>query len=465
MKAEYRKGCSQRDSVEREGFARARSIDTREGMETDGVGGLLGSILCRENLNRAYKRVKSNKGAAGVDGMTVEQALPWLKEHRDELLQSLEDGTYKPLPVRRKEIPKPDGNGVRKLGIPTVIDRMLQQAIAQVIEPLFDAQFCETSYAYRPQRRASWAMNKIVSYANQGYTQVVQLDLSQYFDTLNHDLLLGLLRRRIKDERVIKLVKKYLKSGVMENGIVTATEEGSPQGGPLSPLLANIYLDVFDKEMERRNVRFVRYADDIVAFAKSKRAAMRLLESSRAYLKKKLLLKVNMDKSYTTTVYSKKFKFLGFALGKNQDGIHIRVHPKALRKCKQKLKVLTRRNRGRSVRVIMEQVKVYIRGWLGYFYIAKMKRLLTQWEEWLRRRLRMYIWKQWKKPRTKVKALCKLGIPPDKAYEWGNTRLGYWRIARSPILQCSITNERLVAAGYYDISAQYERLRKLHLCG
>ncbi|MEF9878708.1 MAG: reverse transcriptase domain-containing protein [Clostridia bacterium] len=258
-------------------------------------------------------------------------------------------------------------------------------------------------------------------------------------------------------------LKKYLKSGVMENGIVTATEEGSPQGGPLSPLLANIYLDVFDKEMEGRGVRFVRYADDIVVFAKSRRAAMRMLESCRSYLEKKLLLKVNTDKSYTTTVYSKRFKFLSFTLGKNGEGIYIQVHPKALRKCKQKLKVLTRRNRGRSVRDIMEQVKVYIRGWLGYFYIAKMKSLLMQLEKWLRRRLRMYIWKKWKKPRTKVKALCKLGIPPDKAYEWGNTRLGYWRIARSPILQCSITNERLVAAGYYELSAQYERLRKLHL--
>jgi RNA-directed DNA polymerase len=463
MKAEYRKGCSQRDNVEREGYARARSIDSREGMETDGVGGTLGSILRRDNLNRAYKRVRSNKGAAGVDGMTTQQALPWLKEHREELLQSLGEGKYKPEPVRRKEIPKPDG-GVRKLGIPTVIDRMIQQAIAQVISPRFETQFSETSYAYRPHRRAQWAMQRVVNLANQGYTYVVQVDLSKYFDTLNHDLLLGLLRKRVKDERVIELVKKYLKSGVMENGIVTTTEEGSPQGGPLSPLLANIYLDVFDKEMERRGVNFVRYADDIVVFARSKRAAERLLESCKRFLEKKLLLKVNTDKSCTTTVYSKRFKFLSFMLGKNKDGVYVRVHPKALRKCKQKLKVLTRRNRGRSVRDIMEQIKVYIRGWLGYFYIAKMKRTLQNWEEWLRRRLRMYIWKQWKKPRTKVKALQKLGIPPDKAYEWGNTRLGYWRVAHSPILQRSITNERLVAAGYYEISVQYERLRKLHLC-
>ena len=463
MKAENRKGCLQRDSVEREGYARARSIDGREGMETDGVGGTLGSILCRDNLNRAYKRVRSNKGAAGVDGMTIEQALPWLKEHREELLQSLGEGKYNPKPVRRKEIPKPDG-GVRKLGIPTVIDRMIQQAIAQVMSPRFETQFSETSYAYRPHRRAQWAMQRVANLANQGYAYVVQVDLSKYFDTLNHDLLLGLLRKRVKDERVIELVKKYLKSGVMENGIVTATEEGSPQGGPLSPLLANIYLDVFDKEMERRGVNFVRYADDIVVFARSKRAAERLLESCKRFLEKKLLLKVNTDKSYTTTVYSKRFKFLSFMLGKNKDGVYVRAHPKALRKCKQKLKALTRRNRGRSVRDIMEQVKVYIRGWLGYFYIAKMKRILQDWEEWLRRRLRMYIWKQWKKPRTKVKALQKLGIPPDKAYEWGNTRLGYWRIAGSPILQRSITNERLVAAGYYDISMQYERLRKLHLC-
>lgn len=465
MKAENQvKGCPQRDSVEREGYAGARSIGAREGQERGGAGDLLESILDRENLNRAYKRVRSNKGAPGIDGMTIEAALPWLQEHREELLDSLRGGTYKPNPVRRKEIPKADG-GVRKLGIPTVVDRIIQQAIAQRLQPIFESRFSEGSYGYRPGRSGQMAMRKAAEYAGQGYIYAVEIDLSKYFDTLNHELLMNLLRQGIKDERVTKLVKKYLKSGVMENGVLQKTEEGSPQGGPLSPLLANIYLNEFDREMERRGVKFVRYADDMVLFAKSLRAGKRLLETSRSHLEGKLKLKVNAEKSRAVSVYSRKFKFLGLALGKNGSGIFIRVHPTALRKCKQKLKTLTRRNRGRNVRQVMDEVKTYIRGWLGYFYIAKMKRTLEAWNMWLRRRIRMYIWKQWKKPRTRVKALRKLGISPDQAYQWGNTRLGYWRVAGSQILNCSITDEKLAQAGYYDFPVQYEHLRKLHLCG
>lgn len=244
---------------------------------------MLGSILDRDNLNKAYKRVRGNKGAPGIDGMTIEDALPLLREHREELLRSIEDGTYKPNPVRRKEIPKPDG-GVRKLGIHTVVDRVIQQAIAQRIQPIFESGFSESSFAYRPGRRVQWAINRVANYARQGYTFALQLDLSKYFDTLNHERLMNLLRQRIKDERVTKLVKKYLKSGVMENGVVREPNEGSPQGGPLSPLPANIYLNEFDWEMERRGVKMVRYADDIVLLAKSMRAAKRLLETASRYL-------------------------------------------------------------------------------------------------------------------------------------------------------------------------------------
>ena len=465
MKAENQEmGCPQRDSVEREGYAGARSIDAREGEENSGAGGLLEGILDRDNLNRAYKRVRSNKGAPGIDEMTIEEALPWLQEHREELLDSLRNGTYKPSPVRRKEIPKPDG-GVRKLGIPTVIDRVIQQAAAQKLQPIFESRFSDGSFGYRPGRSGQKAMKRVTKWAGQGYTYAVQLDLSKYFDTLNHELLMSLTRKRIKDERVTELVRKYLKSGVMENGIIQKTEEGSPQGGPLSPLLANIYLNEFDWEMERRGVRFVRYADDIVLLARSQRAAKRQLESSRRYLEGKLKLKVNTEKSRAVSVYSREFKFLGLALGKNGNGIFIQAHATALRKCKQTLKQLTRRNRGRNVRQVMEEVKTYIRGWLGYFYIAQMKRMLEAWNMWLRRRIRMYIWKQWKKPKTRAKALRQLGISPDRAYQWGNTRLGYWRVAGSQILKCSITDEKLVLAGYYDFPAQYEHLRKLHLCG
>jgi len=413
MKAENRgnEGFLQRESVEHQGYAEARSTDRSEGKERDGASDLLEAILDRDNLNRAYKRVKSNHGAAGIDGMSVEEALPWLKEHREELLQSIRDGSYEPSPVRRKEITKPDG-GVRKLGIPTVVDRVIQQGIAQKLQNIWEPQFSDSSYGYRPKRSGQQAIEKVKEYAEEGYRYAVSVDLSKYFDTLNHELLMNLLHRKIQDMRILRIIKKYLKSGVMENGVVSKTEEGSPQGGPLSPLLANIYLNEFDWEMCGRGVKTVRYADDIVVFAKSKRAAERLMESSRKYLE-------------------------------------------------GKLKLLTKRNRGRNVRRVMAEVKVFIRGWLGYFHVADMKRTMKSWDEWLRRRFRMYIWKQWKKPRTKVANLRKLGIPADKAYQWGNSRLGYWRIAGSPVLACSITNERLATAGYFSILNCYE---SLHLC-
>lgn len=466
MTAKYRKGCLQRDSVERQEYAGAPSAGNQEGREQDGAEFLLEQILDRDNLNRAYKQVKRNHGAPGIDGMTVEEALPWLREHREEFLQSILDGRYRPSPVRRKEIPKPDGGGVRKLGIPTVIDRIIQQAIAQRLQPIYEPLFADGSYGYRPKRSAQQAIRRVQEYAKQGYTHAVEIDLSKYFDTLNHELLMNLLRKQIRDKRVLELIKRFLKSGVMENGVICRTEEGSPQGGPLSPLLANIYLNEFDQEMESRGVKVIRYADDIVVLARSQRAAKHLLESCQKYLEGKLKLKVNAQKSKAVSILAKKkFKFLGFCLGKNGSGIYIRAHRTSLLKAKKKLKELTRRNQGQNVRKVMEHVKVFIRGWLGYYYVADMKRTLQSWNEWLRRRFRMYIWKQWKKPRTKVANLKKLGIPENKAYQWGNTRLGYWRVADSPILKCSITNEKLARAGYYDFPALYEQLRKLHSCG
>ena len=461
MNAENRgeAGCPWRDSAEHEEEMGAQSVGSQEVKEQDGAD-LLERILSRENLNRAYKRVRANKGAPGIDGMTVEQALPWLREHREELLETIRQGEYKPQPVRRKEIPKPDG-GVRKLGIPTVVDRIIQQAIAQQLTPIYEPLFSDLSYGYRPGRSAQDAMGKVKEYAEKGYTQAVLVDLSKYFDTLNHELLMNLLRKDIHDKRVMELIKRYLKAGVMENGLLVKTEEGSPQGGPLSPLLANIYLNEYDKEMGRRGVPVIRYADDIVVLAKSERAAERLLESTRRYLEGKLKLRMNMEKSKVVSVYSRRnFKFLGFALGKGKDGVYIRAHAKSLKKAKARLKELTSRSQGGNVRKVMENVKVYIRGWLGYFRIASMKTTMQRWDEWLRRRLRVYIWKQWKVPSARIRNLMKLGIPKYYARKWGYVK-AYWNVAGSPVLERSITNERLARAGYYSLSDRYE---SLHLC-
>lgn len=462
MKAEYRKetGCLQRDSAEHEGYAGAQSIGNQEVKEPDGAD-LLEKILDRNNLNRAYKRVKANKGAPGIDGMTIEDALPWLREHREELLDSIRQGKYKPQPVRRKEIPKPDG-GVRKLGIPTVIDRIIQQAIAQQLVPIYEPLFSDGSYGYRPGRSAQMAIQKVKEYAEQGYTSAVLVDLSKYFDTLNHELLMNLLRRNIHDKRVIELIKRYLKAGVMENGLLVRTREGSPQGGPLSPLLANIYLNEYDWEMAKRGVPVIRYADDIVVLAKSPRAAQRLLESTQRYLEGKLKLKMNTEKSKVVSVYSiRNFKFLGFALGKGKNGVYIRAHAKSLKKAKAKLKELTSRSQGRNVRVVMEKVKIYIRGWLGYFGIASMKTTMQEWDGWLRRRYRCYIWKQWKKPRTRAENLMKLGIPEWQAWSVSNCRKAYWHMAKNGHVQRAISKERLALAGCYSILDRYE---SVHLC-
>lgn len=453
-------GCPQRDSTECKGYAGAQSADQPENGER-AVGGprLLEKILDRSNLNSAYKRVKANKGAPGADGMTVEEALPWLKEYGRELTESIQAGKYKPDPVRRKEIPKPDG-GIRKLGIPSVKDRIVQQAVAQKLMPIYEPIFAEGSYGYRPGRSAQDAIFKIRGYSDEGYEWAVLLDLSKYFDTLNHEKLLNLLRKEVKDERVIQLIKRFLTSGVMENGVVMRTGEGSPQGGPLSPLLANVYLNEFDHEYEGRGVPVIRYADDIVLLCKSERAAGRLLESSIRYLEGKLKLKVNREKSHIAKVNAtKKFKFLGFAFGKGKDGLFIRVHKKSLLKAKNKLRELTRRNRGRNVRQVMAEVKRYMQGWLNYYAIASMKKTMAEWNGWLRRRFRMYIWKQWKKPKTKYRNLLKLGIPEKYAWMTAMSRRGYWFVAGTTSVGRAISNERLVSAGYLDLSLAYESIQ------
>ena len=456
-------GYPQEDSAEHKGPKGACSTATRDADEMAGTG-LMECILDRNNLNRAFKKVKANKGAPGIDKMTIEEALKWIQEHRTELIESIRNGKYKPQPVRRKEIPKENGK-VRLLGIPTVIDRIIQQAVTQVLTPIFEAVFADASYGYRPRRSAQQAIKKVVEYANEGYKWVVSIDLSKYFDTLNHDLLLNMVREQVKDERVIQLIKKFLKAGVMENGIVLPTEEGSPQGGNISPLLANIYLNKFDQLMAERGVREIRYADDIILLAKSQRAAQRIMENAREFLEGKLKLTMNADKSRVVSVYSaKEFKYLGFAVGKDKNGAYVRVHAKSLAKAKAKLRQLTKRNQGRAVRDVMAKVRLYITGWLGYFGIACIKRTMMEWDRWLRRRFRCYIWKQWKTISKREKSLRKLGVDKEKAHAYACTRKGYWAVSGSPIMNTTVTNERLDKAGYPSLlQCYYARRERLLL--
>ena len=431
------------------------SVARLETERQDGAENLLEVIFDRNNLNKAYMKVKKNGGSAGIDGMTVDEMLPYLKKHREELINALQNGKYKPKPVKRVQIPKPDG-GKRNLGVPTVIDRMIQQAIVQVLQPIYEPLFSENSYGFRPKRSTHQAINKALEYYNEGYTQVVDIDLAKYFDTVNHDILIDMLREQVKDERVISLIRKYLKSGVMINGLISPTTEGTPQGGNLSPLLSNIYLTAFDKLLESRGHKFVRYADDCNIYVKSRRAAERVMTNCVKFLEGKLKLKVNQQKSQVGSPL--KLKFLGFSLYKTRNKAGIRPHGKSIKRFKDKIRELTSRKQARSVEFILKRVKKYTTGWLGYYSIADMESKIKSLNEWLRRRIRQIYWKQWKKVSAKFNNLKKLGIDKQKAWEWANSRKGYWRISSSHILHMSLTNEYLVSVGYDDILQRYKVL-------
>lgn len=417
--------------------------------------GLLEQILSPTNLNQAYKRVKSNKGSGGVDKMEVESLGDYLACHKYDVIQSIMEGTYRPNPVRRVEIPK--GNGkMRMLGIPTVVDRVVQQAITQVLSPIYEKQFSPNSYGFRPKRSAHQALNQCKDHITEGYQYAVDMDLEKFFDTVNQSKLIEILSRTIKDGRVISLIHKYLHAGVVVRNKFETTKVGVPQGGPLSPLLSNIMLNELDKELERRGHRFVRYADDLVILCKSKRSAGRTLTSITAYIEKKLFLKVNREK--TVVAYISKIKFLGYSFYENGKGGRLRIHPKSLSKMKDRIKELTSRSNGWGDAKRKEKLREYITGWVNYFKLADMKSLLPKVDEWYRRRLRMVIWKQWKRIRTRLRNLIKLGIAKFKAWEYANTRKGYWCIANSPILSTSITNKRLQQAGYIFFTDHYRKV-------
>lgn len=417
---------------------------------------LLEKILDPENMNLAYKRVKANKGSHGVDGMTVEELLEHLKQNGKQLRQSILKGAYSPKPVRRVEIPKPDG-GVRLLGIPTVVDRVIQQAIAQVLSPKFESEFSENSYGFRPNRNAKQAVLKCKEYIEAGYTWTVDIDLAKYFDTVNHDKLMRLLSKVIKDGRVLSLIRKYLKSGVMISGIKVETKEGCPQGGNLSPLLSNIMLNELDKELEKRGLQFCRYADDCNIYVKSRKAANRVMASITKFIEGKLKLKVNKEKSAVDRPW--KLKFLGFSFYCIKGKLGIRVHQKSVKKFKKKLKEITGRSNGKSMAQRMLRLKQLITGWVNYFSLADMMYLTKSLDKWLRRRIRMCYWKQWKRLKTKHNNLVKLGVDNYKAWEYANTRKSYWRIAGSPVLSKTFTNDTLKKLGLMSIYETYSYVR------
>jgi group II intron reverse transcriptase/maturase len=429
------------------------SEEKEDGNKVD-TSKLLEKVLDRVNLNLAYKRVKKNGGSHGVDGMKVEELLPYLKRHGENLKQTLLEGKYRPQPVRRVEIPKPDG-GIRLLGIPTVCDRMIQQAIAQVLSPIFENEFSNYSYGFRPGRNAHDAIKQAEQYINEGYNVVVDLDLEKFFDMVNHDKLMYLLAKRISDKRILKLIRAYLESGVMLGGLASPTREGTSQGGPLSPLLSNVMLHELDKELERRGHRFCRYADDCNIYVKSKKSGKRVMDSVSQFIEKRLKLKVNRNKSAVD--YPTNRKFLGFSFYCIDGVTRIRVHPKSLKRLKARLKDLTGRSIGISMEARIDKLNQTIRGWVNYYKLADMHTHCQKTDEWLRRRLRMCYWKQWKRISTRHDSLVRLGVSSSKAWEFANTRKGYWHIANSPILSVSLSNDLFLNLGLSGLSACYSK--------
>lgn len=417
---------------------------------------LLDRILDRDNLNRAFKQVKRNKGAAGVDGMTVEELGADMALNKEEMIAQIRQRTYQPQPVRRIEIPKPNG-GVRLLGIPTVKDRVIQQAIAQVLTPLFDQTFSEYSYGFRPNRYAEMAILQTLEYLNEGYDWVVDIDLERFFDTVNHDRLMNLISRTVDDGDVISLIRKFLVSGVQIDEEYKETVIGTPQGGNLSPLLSNIMLNELDMELEKRGLRFVRYADDCMIMVKSEMAAKRVMRSVTTFIEEKLGVMVNATKTKVTRPNDPTMKFLGFGFFKEyQANVYkAKPHQKSVENFKYKLKQLTRKNWSVDTKYRVERINQVIRGWVNYFKLGYMKKVLARIDSHTRTRLRMCIWKKWKTAKNRRKNLIKLGMNKFHAYNYSHTSKGVTRIAYSWVLTTTITNKRLAKFGLISCVQHY----------
>ena len=427
-------------------------ITEKSGVITDyWTNNLLDLILRKENLNEAYKQVKRNKGKGGIDGMQVDELLPFLRENQRSLIQKIREGKYKPSPVRRVEIPKETKGEYRQLGIPTVVDRVIQQAIAQELTPIYEEQFSENSFGFRPGRGAHDALRQCQKNVDEGYVYVIDMDLEKFFDTVSQSKLIEVLSRTIKDGRVISLIHKYLNAGVIADGIFERTEVGMPQGGPLSPLLSNVMLNELDKELERRGHRFVRYADDCMILCKSKKSAERTLRNIIPFIEGKLFLKVNRKK--TEVAHISKVKYLGYTFYRYKGKCRLRVHAKSVVKMKNKIRELTDRNKGISNKKREKEYQEYVRGWVQYYRLADMKGLLKRTDEWARRRIRAVYWKQWKKIKTRYRMLKALGMEHWMAKELACSRKGYWRMAQ--VLNQIFSKKIIARLGYTSMSDYY----------
>jgi RNA-directed DNA polymerase len=405
---------------------------------------LMEEVCERENCRQALNRVKGNKGSPGVDGMTVEQLPDYLKQHWPGIREQLLSGSYRPQPVRRVEIDKPDG-GVRKLGVPTVLDRFIQQAVLQILQKRWDPTFSDHSYGFRPGRSAHQAVAKAQGYISEGFRFVVDLDLEKFFDRVNHDRLVARVAQRVSDKRMLKLIRAFLTAGVMENGLVNATDEGTPQGGPLSPLLSNLVLDEMDKELERRGHRFVRYADDCNVYVRTRRAGERVMESITAFITGRLKLKVNQEKSAVARPWDRKFLAFSFTSAKKQP--RRRIAPKAIERFKKRVRELTRRTRGISLERMVEELATYLRGWRAYFGHCETPSVLQELERWTRRRLRSAQWQLWKRGPRRFAELRKRGVPKDLAAQTARSSDGPWHLANSPALAMALSNDYLESLG------------------
>lgn len=426
-----------------------------EGASNAGGGSVWEQVMGRENLLAALKRVEANGGAAGIDGMTVEELRPYLREHWLEIRARLDAGKYQPRPVRRVEIPKPDG-GVRLLGIPTVVDRFVQQAVQQVLTPLFEPGFSPHSHGFRPGHRAHDAIREAQGYIREGYTWVVDVDLEKFFDRVQHDKLMVRVARVVKDRGVLALIRKYLESGVMVNGVVLDTEEGTPQGGPLSPLLANIMLDDLDKELEKRGHRFVRYADDSNIYVRSRRAGERVMRSIRRFLDEKLSLRVNEGKSAVDRPWKR--KFLGFSFYWRKGEVLIRVAKQALNRFRDTIRQRTKRTRSGKLGEVIQEVNGYTMGWMGYFRLADTPSVFEELDGWLRRRLRQLVWKRWKRGKTRFRELMALGVPRERA-RMGAVGTSPWHMAASPVVNEGLSNAYWQQQGLRSLAERYHQLR------